>query len=207
MDLNLKNSKLSVQKIEFHGPQGAIFEIVLLLIIGVLFYFFLLAPKMAEVAQKQSQLAQIQSQKDSIDKDAKALNDLNAQLASNADDFALLDQALPLEERQVRTQKLFEEIVKSSGTLIGDITVSTPAESILAGNVQLLKDPYASQRSLKTLNVGISVSGTMSQLLDLIKKLENYGRIMDISSVDFSSSKSDVLDLKLSLFTYYFGTN
>lgn len=203
MDITPKNDKLNLQTIEFHGSQGAIFEIVLLLIVGVLLYFFLIAPKMAAVKQKQDQLAQVKGQEQKISEDQAALKQLSDQLKTNSDDIAHLDQALPLEERQVRTEKLFEQLVKSSGTLIGNLTVGSPAQAITAGDVQLLKNPYGIKRSLQTLNVSIDVSGNISQLLDLVKKLESYGRIMDISSVDLATSKGDVLNLKLSLTTYY----
>lgn len=187
------------------AARNSIIEIILCLVIAALFYWFLLAPKLAQVSVKRAELTQIKSQRDSVESDAKALEALSKSVSSNREQIDHLDEALPLNEREIRNQMLIEELANSSGATLGSISMNNTGNSVAAGNLALLKDPFAVKRVLGVLNISMSVKGNINQLLDLIKKIENYGRIMDINSLDLSAGEKDQLDVRLSMQSYYFG--
>ncbi len=208
MDINFQNKLPKFEApVSIKASRNAITEIVLLLIVAGLFYWFLLSPKMAEVKLKQAEADKFTEQKQSIQQDVATLKKLSEDLKESGDDLVHLDQALPLEERQVRTQLLLDQLIRSSGLFVGDISVNDPQETVVAGNKALLKNPFGVPRSLGMLTVNASVSGNFDQLLDLIKKLENYGRLMDISTLNLSAGSGGVLNMKLTFTMYYFGTS
>lgn len=208
MDIKLTNS---FSKISAAGPsnasRSAVMQIVLVLIVGGLFYWFLLLPKIADNKAKHDSLNSTQDQKASVDQDLQTLKTLDQQLADakSKSEITNLDEALPLSERAVRVEMLMEKLTQSSGAIVGSIAIDQSHDGVVAGNPAVISDPYSGQRTLGSVGVDLRVSGTMEQLIDLIKKLESYGRIMDISSLDISLNQGSVLDMKLSLTTYYFG--
>lgn len=185
--------------------RNAMVELVLLIIVAGLFGWFLILPKKAELDQTQKSLDEITAQRTKLEGQVQTLQELSQKLGSSGQDVTKLDEALPLEERQVRTQMLLEALVNSSGVLVGDISIAPPSSGVSAGDLAALKDPYALKRTLQPIAVNISVNGTFAQLMDLLHKLEGYGRIMDTNSLTVSAGDQGTLDMKLSLDTYYFG--
>ncbi|MDE2311927.1 MAG: hypothetical protein KGJ93_02445 [Patescibacteria group bacterium] len=185
--------------------RNAMVEIVLLLIVGVLFYWFIVSPKSAELAAKQSQNDEVQKQVQSVNTDIETLRNLSADLSQHDADISRLDQALPLSERQVRTEMLFDRLIQSSGIVVNNVNINTQSTAPVAGDKQLLADPYGQTRQLKPVNVAVSVSGTLDQLLDLITKFENYGRLIDIQSMSLGPGQDGQIAMQLNLVTYYFG--
>jgi len=206
MDLNFQKnfSKIEVP-VSVRNSKSYIFEIVLLIVVAVVFYWFIVIPKQAGLKEKQSQLDQVKSSRVTEEKNVASLKNLALELSQSSQDVVHLDEALPLDERQVRTQALLDKLIQSSGVVVGNLTVDDSGSAVVSGNPALLKDPYAPARTLGTVAVNISVTGSLSQLLDLITKLENYGRIMEINSLDISAAEKGGLNLGLSLNTYYFG--
>lgn len=211
--LQNKIPKLQVP-VALQQSKNSVFAIIALLIAGFMFYKFLLSPKLKEVSVRETDLAAVLEEKAGVEGDVKALKDLSLKLNQNPRDINRLDQALPLTERQLRTQLLMEQLVSSSGLVIGDLTVSSQTDQVVAGNLAYLNNPYGAKRALGVISVSMSVNGSFDQMLGLIQKLENYGRIMDISSIDLSGPGSDPgidpllasqLSMRLLLNTYYYG--
>ncbi len=186
------------------ASRNAVLEAFLLVVIGILFYFFLLTPKLAEVKSKQAQLDSLDTRRQSLESDVKTLQDLSQHLIQSSADVSRLDQALPLNERGIRTQMLLQQLFSSSAVSVGDISVNETGGGVDAGNLALLENPFAVQRSLNSLTVNVSVGGSFGQLVDLLKKLENYGRIMDVSALSLSAGSNGQLDMKLTFTMYYF---
>jgi Tfp pilus assembly protein PilO len=224
MEPNLQNkvSKLQVPS-AVKASKNSLLAITALLIVGFLFYWFLLSPKLAEVTAKKADAVKFDSQKQGVEGDVSALQDLSQDLGQHEQDISHLDQALPLTELQLRTQLLMDRLVSSSGVLVGDISISAGNDQVVAGNVATLKNPFGLKRGLNVVSVNVAVSGNFGQLMDLIRRLENYGRIMDIVSVQISAGSSNApassapgtagaaqpaesqLSMHLTLNTYYFG--
>lgn len=189
------------------GQRNSIIEIILLIIVGVLFYFFLVSPKHGEMAKKQEVYDAAQARLGALKTDADALQALADQLDGEKDNIKLLDQALPLTEWKIRTQLLLQKILSYSGVLVGDVSVDSSGPAIASGDLNLLKDPYSVSRSVVPIHIALNLSGSFDQLYDALKKLESYGRLIDISTISLDSANQDgSLNLRLNGTTYYFGT-
>lgn len=186
--------------------RGYLLQIVLLAVVGGLGYFFLLSPKLSELDQFQKQNDQVSSQLNQVTQDSKTLQSLSDQLNQHKDELALLDEAMPLDEWQLRTQRLVEAILSKSGVIVANLSVTANPSAVVSGDLDLLKDKYAITRSAVPVSVDISLSGTFDQLYDAVKRLENYGRLMDISTISMGTGDLGLLNMRLSVTTYYFGT-
>jgi len=207
MNINIQSNiipKMQMPSVASAPSRNALVELVLLTIVIGLFTWFLVLPKKADLKIRTVAYDEVKKNYESIAGDVSTLKELNLKLENNKENIQKLDEALPLRERTVVTQLLFSKIAQTSGVVVGDINIASPGDEVAAGNKELIKNPYAPQRKLKILPVNISVNGTMSQLLDLIKKLEDYGRLMDITSITMSVEQENKLDLRLNLNTYYF---
>jgi len=205
MDIQLpkKATKVNFSSLD-RGTQHTIFEVVLLIIVGVLIYMFLLQPKLAELATTNNQLQTLQVQNDSIQKNKQTLASLIAKLHSSPQQVAELDEALPLDGRQTLYRIAMTNIVNSSGMKVGDMSIEAGADTIAAGNKAELANPYSQTRKLKKFTASINLSGTFDQFISFLKTLENSGRIIDINNIEILSSKDNLLEFKLSTQSYYY---
>lgn len=190
------------QKIK--ASRNFIVEIVLLLVFCVLFFWFLVLPKKAEVSAKQDVLEQTLSQQQLADTQLGTLKQLILNLNSHKDEVASLDEAIPLKGNVLELQILMENLANSAGVTVGDISLNASQNGIVAGNTSLLANPYASARSLLQITGSVYVFGNFPQLEAFMKKLENSGRIFDVSSFEVSSGQANNLSLRMSLKAYYF---
>lgn len=205
MNINIQTTLPKMQMPpNLQGSRNSIIEVVLLIIVIVLFSWFLVWPKKAELQTRVDAYKVVEESYNSLAGDVDKLKDLVKQLEASGPEVEKLDEFLPLQERSVVTQLLFTKLAQTSGVVIGDINITSPGDVIVGGDKELLKNPFGPERALKILPVNIVVSGTMSQITDFVRKLENYGRLMDINSLDLSVEKDDILNLRLNLNTYYF---
>ncbi|HYV33500.1 MAG TPA: type 4a pilus biogenesis protein PilO, partial [Candidatus Limnocylindria bacterium] len=63
---------------------------------------------------------------------------------------------------------------------------------------------YAPTRSLQKLSGTVYVIGTFSQLEAFLRKLENSGRIIDVSDLAIDPGTDGNLNLRVSIASYYF---
>ena len=178
--------------------------VVVLVIIIILFSWFMVMPKWRTYQTEQSQLEVFRKKQDSLDAQVKTLQQLINTMGTSSGDVAHLDQALPLDGKTINLQLLLQTLAQSSGVTIGEINFQGNANEIVAGDTSVLKDPFASQRSLQTLPGTINVSGSYDQLTSFLTKLETDGRLVDISSLEMAPDKAGIIDLRLSATTYYY---
>jgi Tfp pilus assembly protein PilO len=190
-------------KSQIKSPRGYIVESVLLIIIGGLFWWFMVVPKQASVSDEAAKFNALSSQEEKISAASDTLQKLIADLDTNRQQIVQMDQALPLSDTVPRLHLLIDGIVQSSGVTVGSLNISgSNANDVIAGNKALLSNPFGSTRSLKTYFVAMSVNGSFDQIMALLQKLENSGRIMDITSLGLTASGSGVLTLQINLSVY-----
>lgn len=205
MNLNFENKIFKIQSSPaVRNSRNSIFEIVVLVAAAVLLYWFVVLPKAAVLADKQSQLEKVKVSTALLQANIASLKKLSQELSSHTSDVAHLDQALPLNEIEVRTEVLMQKLVESSGVVISSLVINASGSAVVSGNQALLMNPYGPKRTLGSVPINMSVSGSLTQLLDLLNKLENYGRIMEINSMDISTAENGTLNLSLTLETYYY---
>lgn len=188
-----------------NAPHYSLFEIVLLVVVTALFYWFIVQPKQASLKVLNEGLNKLQQEDKSLSADLDKMNSLIRSLKNNPDKIAKLNEALPLDGKTPDVYLLITELARSSGVTVGDINVSGRSNDIVAGNQALIEHPFSAKRELQTLAVKVYVIGTYEQLKAFLQKLESNARVMDIVSLDMSATQNGLLALDLNLNTYFFG--
>ncbi|MBI5530616.1 MAG: hypothetical protein HY918_03905 [Candidatus Doudnabacteria bacterium] len=183
--------------------KNSLVEAVLLLIVSVLFYWFIVSPKNADLAVKKDNLVKIQEQESKLADATQKFEAMVKDLQSHKKEITDLDQALPLEGDQLRMQILLESLANSINVTIGSINVSSQSTAPWSGNKALLADPFAATRTLQTLSGTVFVTGSFDQLVAFLQKLENNGRVINVTAIGLDAGAENKLNLKLSFDAYF----
>lgn len=206
MDINsaqdLKKIKISTN---LSGKNRSILEVALLLIFIGLFTWFLVLPKKAELDKKAEELSQLQDTAQSLASNFQKLKTLVSDLSNHEQSFIKLDDALPLEGKAARFQMLLEKLAQDAGVTIGSINVTGGDKGVVAGNVDLDKNPYGVARKLQKISAGINVVGSFDQIYSFWRKVETNGRIMSINSIEVSGYQNNLIQIHMGVEGYYFG--
>lgn len=168
--------------------QSPIFQSILLIVAGLLLWWFVIAPKYSSVMDKRTELTTINGQKALFEQEQAELNQLIAKLESSDSQVKLLDEALPLSSRPTQIAVLLESYARSSSLQLSQVNIQNLDKTIAAGDKEVLDKPYSVDRSLLTVKVSVSVSGTIDQFKNFLELLETSGRIVDVSSLEVSSA-------------------
>jgi Tfp pilus assembly protein PilO len=180
-------------------------EVFLLLIVIFLGYWFLVSPKKVEVAAQNSQLDAMKTQEADLAKNLDTLKLLATELQNHTAQTKQLDEALPLTGNAMEMQMLLENLAQGAGVTVTDIGVVSKGDSVVAGNVKLLNNPYGVKRSLQKLQASVSVTGNFDNLEAFMRKLESNGRVLDLASFEISPAADSLLQLRVFIDSYYYG--
>lgn len=185
------------------AKQNVILEIILLLVIISLFSWFIIKPKAQTLKTKQSTLTKLETQRAELDKNKEILDNLVANLKASPGDAQALDEVLPLEIRATKAAVAVDNLAKGSGLVIANIALDPIAGSpVVAGNTDVLANPYKVERELVTLGLNATVSGTLEQFVGFLGALENTTRIIDVDGVEIVGQNGAQLSYKVKLKTY-----
>jgi Tfp pilus assembly protein PilO len=180
---------------------NAIALAVVLIVACGLVTWFLILPKRAEIKTQQDQKDVQEAQEVKVAKDLKNLQNLGASLKGHEADNAKLDQDLPLDAKTFDLKALIQNLASSVNVTVGDISVSSKSDFVIAGNIELLKNPFGGTRTMQKTTGNITV--TFAQLEAFIRKIESSARILDISDLEITSGQKSQLGLRLGINAYY----
>ena len=205
MDLQLPKR----QALASFAPQGSkmqhsLFEVILLVIVGVVFFMFMIQPKRSEVSSLGQELAKLEDQKNSVQKNKATLVSLITKLQNSSKQVTELDEALPLQGRITRYRIAIESLVNNAGMTVGDISIEYPQNGIIAGDKTTLTSPFAKTRKLQKFTTSITVGGTFTQFVGLLKSLENSGRIIDITGIGINAAGEDIVGFRITTQSYFY---
>lgn len=201
METNLNINALSRHR-QMKNP---ILQAILILIVIIVFGWFVLAPKYSASNATRTELAALREQHANLQNDQVELNRLIALMQSSGDEIRLLDEAVPLSDRSTRIALLLETYAQNSAMLLTQLNIGTVDTSPVAGNKTLLENPYGAQRDLNTIDVNISVSGSIEQFRNFLQLLEQSGRIIDVDNLTINSgddANSNSYGLRLKTYAY-----
>jgi Tfp pilus assembly protein PilO len=186
-----------------YRAQTSMVEIVALIVVIVIVAWFFVGPQASKLKTQKSQLKQAQAEFQSVEQDKNGLNQLITNLHQAPTDIALVDEALPLDNRPTELEVLIDGLVTASGMTASDLGLHQEDNSIAAGNKALLTNPYSATRKLQTTTVDLSVDGTVDQFKNLLQLLETNGRIIDVTGLNMSNGTDKTLfKLKLKAYSY-----
>lgn len=205
MNIEFKHSNIVNKSILKGSPRNtSVLEFAILLIVAFLSFLFILRPKISSVKLHKQTLVSLQSEYENLVDQEKKMENLVMQLEKSKKDLEILDKSLPLHSRPTWTYLLIEDMVNSSGMTINNSSVNRTEDNSVAGDKASF-EPFTAKRSLKKHMVNLSISGTFAQFESFLKKIENNGRIMDITIMEISPSGENLLDFRLSFDTYFYG--
>ena len=178
-------------------------EAVMLIVASALFFWFIILPKQASIAEKNETLAKVQDEESKMAGSLSKLQEMVKQLETSKSKISELDQAIPLDGNIPRFQMLLETLANSVGLTVGSISVTGNSNGAWAGDKQLLADPFGAKRTVQKLSGSIYVIGTYDQLKTFLNKFETNGRMINISSMNMDAAPDNALNLKVSFDAYY----
>jgi len=161
-----------------------VLQSTLLIIILLVFSWFLLRPKLSQYFTTRANVQSAQTQLSKVESEQKQLDTLVSQLKSSPDDVKLVDEALPLSGRITKVDVLLNSMVQSSGMTLTVLSSNDTQSIVSAGDKQILQNPFQPGRTLHTITINASVSGTMEQLKNLLQLMETNGRVLDVDSLE-----------------------
>jgi Tfp pilus assembly protein PilO len=203
MPVNFSKSLGMEQGSQVKALRNTLFEVGLLLLICGLFYWFIILPKQAEINQKQSAYNEVSTQETGISGKVAALNSLLKTLHSNTEKTVQLDEAIPLSGDVIEPRLLIKKLADSANVTVGSIGISGSPGAVAAGNTDLLSRPYDATRTLHTLTASVYVLGSFDQLQSFLQKIEQSGRLMNVSGVAIAQDSQGVLNMRLAMDMYY----
>ncbi len=197
-----KNISIGLTK-QGGASRAPLFEAVLLIIVCALFTWFILLPKVSALSEKRDNLDKLKLESGKIADSLAKFQLLVKNVEDHPKEISDLDYALPLDGKITHLQSLLETLAQSVGVTIGDITVAAKGDNVWAGDKQLLANPFGSPRTLQKMNGTIYVLGNLDQLSAFLKKIENSGRIVDVSAIAVDPGPAGSLGLRLTIDAYY----
>lgn len=205
MNLNLVKGPVKIT----HQPvlkstQFSVFEAALLLIFIGLFYWFIVSPKQAKVALLDENLQKLEVEYEKQNTQVEDLKKSIKVLNSHPKEIEFLDEALPIDSRATHFPILMNEIANTTGVTIGDINIDPRLEVVYASNIDLIKNPFSVTRTLKKVQGSGYFIGTFSQIKALLKKIEENGRLIEVTSVNIAASTDNRLDFRIEFEAYIY---
>lgn len=186
------------------SSRNSLIEIILLVIVGALFVWFIILPKKAQVDAKKADLAKMQDEQSQVVDKLTALQKLSDILTAHPKEVSELDEAIPLDGKTLHLRALITTLAESVGVTVGTINVSGKGDALTAGNKILLANPFGVKRTAQKLSGSAFVIGSLNQIKAFLEKLETNGRIMDIVDLKIDSAPQGLFNLQVSLNAYYF---
>lgn len=196
-------SKLQLPPINKQS-QTSIVEIVLLLVIAVLFYWFVVSPKKAELVVEQDKIQVLKAEQSKIQAQKQELERFIRTMKTDPSSLSKLDEALPMDGKVMVLHLLVEKLASESGIVLDNVTFTGGGDAVTSGNREILKNPYGSPRTLKKILGNINIKGQLDQVQSFLQKLEESGRFFDLSDFQINATPEGEISMSAALATYYF---
>jgi Tfp pilus assembly protein PilO len=181
---------------------GSAFEVVFLVIVIIVAYWYLVSPKSTQFDTLDTQLTNLREQESKLDTQQTVFNRLVQELDSESQSVSQLDQLLPLDGKPGRLYVLLENLIQTAGLGAGTVSVETNPQEVVAGDRALLEKPYDPERKLVKQTITISAAGTMDQMNNFLQLLETSGRILEVSDLDVNQGRGNQLLFRVGLSAY-----
>jgi Tfp pilus assembly protein PilO len=168
---------------------------IVLILGSIIVGYFVMFPRWTAYTQAKAALSVQQDQQTNLKLAQSQLNSFLAQYKQHTQDAATLNQALPLSQDQLyNVLNDLDTLSKQSGMTIGTLSVVDSAQADQLG---------ASANAIQPVNLDFTTSGTYPAFKNFLTTLESNLRIIDVNSLNLSSSDSGNMTFDLKFTTYY----
>ncbi|MBP9686550.1 MAG: hypothetical protein KBD66_01995 [Candidatus Doudnabacteria bacterium] len=179
---------------------GTAFEAIFLLIVIVVGYFYLIAPKYDVYAAGKDELATLEAKQNEVNEQKAAFATLAQKLESSADALVAVDAALPLDSKPSRLYVLVENILQRSGIVAGSVSVDHNSALVVAGATT--KSETSASRAIQPTSIVISATSTIDQLNQFLRGLETSGRIFEVTDLSVGQAREGQIVFKVTAKAY-----
>lgn len=198
MDIKVSNQPVPTTSIRT-SFSGSIFEIVFLLVVILVAYFYLVSPKKEEYGALQTQLETLKKKQETIESQKVAFDKLVQQLEAEPDGVTALEQTLPLDSKPSKLYVLLENIMQSSGLTTGSVTIDSNSQVVVAGNKTDTKQLFSSEHKVQPVPITVSAIGTVDQLNGFLHVIETSTRLLEIVDVDVNQGRGGQLSFRVGM--------
>jgi len=202
--MDILNAKKNFTISSMPTRQHTVFEIIMLVIVSALLYWFIISPKQAKLDALTLGSGELSAEFSSLEDNERKFNKAVADMKAHPEEIADLDEALPLDNRVTKLHLALENLTQSSGMTVGDISISYKSDVVISGDKEQLASPFKVTRKLQKMITALDVTGTYDQFQGLLQKLEQSGRILTITSMEASPTADQLLNFKISLEAFYY---
>jgi Tfp pilus assembly protein PilO len=178
---------------------GSVFEIVFLLVVILVAYFYLVSPKKDEYNTVRTQLATLKKKQETIEAQKSAFDRLVQQLDAEPDGVTALEQTLPLDSKPSRLYVLLENVMQSSGLTTGSVTIDSNSQTVVAGNKNGSKQQFSAEHKVQPSAITVSAVGTIDQLNSFLHVVETSTRLLEVTDLDVSQGRGDQLSFRVGM--------
>ncbi len=201
MDIRVTNQPIPATNSK-SSFSGSVFEIIFLIIIIVIGYFYLVSPKQSAYNDISDQLTSLKKKQDTLKTQKEAFDKLVQELEAQPEAVAQLDSTLPLDNKPSRLYVLLENLIQGAGLTTGTVSVDSDAQAVVAGAKTATDQAFATDHKIKPTTISVSASGTVDQLTGFLTRLETSTRLLEVNSLDISQGRGDQLIFKVGLKAY-----
>ncbi|MCL5008904.1 MAG: type 4a pilus biogenesis protein PilO [Patescibacteria group bacterium] len=177
-------------------------EVVLLLIMIGLFYWYMVMPKQASLKAAQAQITQLTTDKSNIQGQIDSLNSSIKTLSSSKSSIADMDEALPLDSRTTKLQLLVESLASQAGVSLESVSFDSDSKTVYASSKEAAANPFSQPRKLKVIGGSVAVLGSFDQVQAFLGKVEKSARVLNIQTMNLNVQDAGVMSLRLDLEAY-----
>lgn len=170
----------------YHNNQSLknpLLQSILVIIVIVLFSWFVLRPRLTTFNESRAQVQAAEAQFSKVESEKRDLDKLINELNSSPDELKAVDEALPLNGRISRVEYMMSQLVSDSGMTLAILGVDDTSKVIAAGDKAVLAEPFMPGRTLHTVTLTVSLTGTIEQLQNLLSLIENNTRVLDVDTL------------------------
>ncbi len=200
MEVKITNQPLQLTKKTSFA--GSVFEAGFLIVLILIGYFYLVAPKHTNFSELKDMKESLQSQKEDLSRKEQVFANLLQELNNESDGVKLADEMLPTENRPSRIYILMENIAQKASLPSAVISVDSTPQLIGATRVVSEQASVGEDYSLAKNVISFSAAGTVDQMDNLIKLLETSSRFIQVKSLEVNQGSNDQLLFKVSAETY-----
>lgn len=159
--------------------QQAIVAGVVSVLVTLLFFVFLLKPKMSEVADARERFEQSQKEEGGLRNELARLDDVRARAPETTARLARVQQYLPSSPQLPGFIRLLQDAATGAGVDLRSIAPSPPG-TLEGGD------------GIQTIAVTLTLSGGFFRIHGFLARLEQLDRIVEVTSISLAPATDDV---------------
>lgn len=169
---------------------------IILIVVAAGLFFGLGEPMFNDISAQRAQLDAFNQALDNAAKFRSVRDDLNARYSRiSPDQLSRLNKMLPSDLGNIHLINDINSVATRNGMILKSVNLEAPTNDVAQG--------VSSTGNVDAATIRLSASGTYRALRGFISELEKSLRLVDVTSLTFSSKDTDVYSYEMDIRTYW----